>query len=481
MDNITKSEVVANFSWQYIEKFGSQVVGFVVSIVLARLMAPEAFGVVAIIGVFTNVLNVFVDSGFGNALIQKKNADHVDFSSVFYFNVVMCCSLYTLSFLAAPYIAVFYDNSQLTLLIRVTSLTLVISGFRSVQQAYVSRNMLFKKLLIASAISLSISAVLGIYFAYKGFGAWSIVIQQLSNTAVCTLLLWFIVRWRPGLVFSLERLGGLFSYGWKLLAASLLDALSSEIRTLLIGKVYTPSVLAFYDRGKMFPYSVISGMNMSLRSVIFPVLSRNQDSASDIKSIVRKTIRLSLFFVVPIMVWLSVSAESIVLVLLTEKWLPCVIFLRILCFDSLFWPIISTHYNSINSVGRSDIYLKIVLAGKIIAICLLTFSVFINVTMVAISSVVTLFLTFVIATCISYRMIHYSYHEQLGDILYGVYPAIFVGGAAYMILLLSLTPLWTLILQALVGVGVFLCYGIVSKNEGFNIIKNMIIAKIIKR
>ena len=477
MSNITKREVVANFSWRYIEKFGSQVVGFIVSIVLARLMAPEAFGVVAIMGIFTTFLYVFVDSGFGNALIQKKDADNVDFSSVFYFNVVMCCVLYTLLFLVAPYIAVFYDNDQLTSLIRVASLTLIISGLRNVQQAYVSKNMLFKKFFIASSIALCVSAFLGVFFAYKGFGAWSIVIQQLSNTAICTLLLWFIVRWRPSFVFSLKRLGILFSYGGKLLAASLLDTLTSEIRSLLIGKVYTPADLAFYDRGKMFPYALISGMNMSLNSVIFPVLSHSQDNASDIKLIIRRTISLSLFFIIPIMVWLSVSAESIVLVLLTEKWLPCVIFLQILCLDSMFWPVISTLDNSIKSIGRSDIYLKIVFIEKVITICLLVISVYIDITMVAISSVVATFFRFVIMAYISHRMNHYKYSEQLHDILYGLYPAIFVGVAVYIISLLTLSPLWTLILQVVVGGGVFVCYGIVVKNEGFTIIKNIIIQR----
>lgn len=480
MSNITKREVVANFSWRYIEKFGSQIVSFIVSIVLARLMAPETFGVVAIMGVFTTFLYVFVDSGFGNALIQKKDADNVDFSSVFYFNVVMCCVLYTLLFFVAPYIAVFYDNAQLTSLIRVASLTLIISGLRNVQQAYVARNMLFKKFFIASSVALCVSAFLGVFFAYKGFGAWSIVIQQLSNTAICTLLLWFIVRWRPSFVFSLKRLGLLFSYGGKLLAASLFDTLTSEIRSLLIGKVYTPADLAFYDRGKMFPYALISGMNMSLDSVIFPVLSRNQDRASDIKLIIRRTISLSLFFIIPIMVWLFVSAESVVLVLLTEKWLPCVIYLQILCLDSMFWPVISTLDNSIKSVGRSDLYLKIVFVVKIIGICLLVISVFMNVMMVAVSSVISVFLRFVIVAYVSYKMNHYKFREQLHDILCGVYPAILVGVAAYSVSILSLSPLYTLVLQAIVGGGVFLCYGIFSKNEGFEIIKDLVCIKIRK-
>lgn len=478
MADITKKEVISNFSWRYMERFGSQAVGFIVSIVLARLMAPEAFGVVAIVSVFTTLLNVFVDSGFGNALIQKKNADNVDFSSVFYFNVFSCGVLYLLLYAGAPLIAAFYDNSQLTALIRVASLSLIVSGLRNVQQAYVSRNMLFKKFFIASVIALFISAFLGIFFAYKGFGAWAIVIQQLTNTGMSTLLLWFIVRWRPSRVFSFERLRGLFSYGWKLLAASLIDSLASEIRSLLIGKVYTPADLAFYDRGKIFPYAVMSGINTSFNSVMFPVLSRYQDNMDSRRTIIRKSIRMSVFFVFPIMMWLAFSAHTIVLVLLTEKWLPCVMFMQILCFETIFWPVIATHQNAVNSIGRSDVYLKIIVAGKTITICLLIASVFVGVVWVAVSSVISVFCTFVFSACANCRLNNYRYREQARDLLQGVLPAVCVAGVAYLVSIFPLSSLWTLILQMLGGILTFVGYGIVTRHEGMGMIIKIVTNKV---
>ena len=478
MADITKKDVISNFSWRYMERFGSQAVGFIVSIVLARLMAPEAFGVVAIVSVFTTLLNVFVDSGFGNALIQKKNADNVDFSSVFYFNVFSCGVLYLLLYAVAPLIATLYDNFQLTALIRVASLSLIVSGLRNVQQAYVSRNMLFKKFFMASVIALFISAFLGIFFAYRGYGAWAIVIQQLSNTGMSTLLLWFIVRWRPSRVFSFERLRGLFSYGWKLLAASLIDSLVSEIRSLLIGKVYTPADLAFYDRGKVFPYAVMSGINTSFGSVIFPVLSRYQDNMNDRKIVIRKSIRMSVFFVFPIMIWLAVSAHSIVSVLLTEKWLPCVLFMQILCFETIFWPVVATHQNAVNSIGRSDVYLKIIATGKTITICLLVASIFIGVVWVAVSSVVLVFCTFVFSACANHRLNHYRYREQASDLLQGVSPAVCVGGAAYLVSVFPLSPLWMLVLQILGGCLAFVGYGMMTKHKEMGMIIKMFVSKI---
>ena len=394
--------------------------------------------------------------------------------------MVACGLLYLLLYAVAPLIAAFYDNVQLTALIRVASLSLIVSGLRNVQQAYVSRHMLFKKFFVASVIALVISAFLGIFFAYRGYGAWAIVIQQLGNTGMSTLLLWFIVRWRPSWVFSFERLRGLFSYGWKLLAASVIDSLASEIRSLLIGKVYTPADLAFYDRGKIFPYAVMSGINTSFSSVIFPVLSRYQDNMNDRKIVIRKSIRISVFFVFPIMAWLAVSAHTIVLVLLTEKWLPCVMFMQILCFETIFWPVIATHQNAVNSIGRSDVYLKIIMAGKTITICLLIASVFIGVVWVAVSSVVSVFCTFVFSACANCRLNHYRYREQARDFLQGVLPAVCVAGTAYLVSVFPLSPLWTLILQILGGISAFVGYGIVTKHKEMGVIIKMVTNKIKK-
>ena len=243
--------------WRFMERSGAQAVTFVVQIILARLIAPEAFGIIALVLVFTTILQVFVDSGMGNALIQKKNADDLDFSSVFYFNMAMCLALYALMFVAAPFIADFYNMPDLTPVIRVLGLMLVISGVRGIQQAYVSKHLMFKKFFYATLGGTICAAVIGIAMAYKGYGVWAIVAQHLSNAALGTIVLWFTVRWRPKLMFSFERLKGLFFYGWKLLVSELINSVYNELRKMIIGKLYTASDLAFYDRAAHFPRFIV--------------------------------------------------------------------------------------------------------------------------------------------------------------------------------------------------------------------------------
>ena len=237
------NSVIKNFFWRFAERCGAQIVTFIVSIVLARILTPEDYGTVALVTVFTTIMQVFVDSGLGTALIQKKNADDLDFSSVFYFNFAVCLVLYLVMFFAAPLIAAFYDNESLIPIVRVISLTIVISGVKGIQQSYVSRNMLFKRFFFATLGGTIFSAFVGIYMAYAGFGVWAIVAQQLSNTTIDTLILWITVKWRPQKMFSWERLKGLLSFGWKLLASALLDTVYNNLRSLVIGKFYSSSDL----------------------------------------------------------------------------------------------------------------------------------------------------------------------------------------------------------------------------------------------
>ncbi|MBR3739242.1 MAG: lipopolysaccharide biosynthesis protein, partial [Clostridia bacterium] len=254
MKRNSNSTVFTSLLWRFAERIGAQGVSFIVSIVLARILDPELYGTIALVTVFTAILNVFVDSGLGSALIQKKDADDLDFSSVFYFNVTACCALYLLIFLAAPLIAAFYKDSTMTPIVRVLSLMLVISGVKNILQAYVSRTMQFKRFFFATLGGTIGAAVIGIYMAYRGYGVWALVAQQIFNAAVDTLILWITVKWRPKKMFSWERLKGLLAYGWKLLVSALLDTVYNELRQLIIGKKYTSADLAFYNRGRQFPH-----------------------------------------------------------------------------------------------------------------------------------------------------------------------------------------------------------------------------------
>ena len=335
----SSNSTIYNFIWRFAERCGAQLVSFIVSIVLARILVPEDYGTIALVTVFTAILQVFVDSGLGTALIQKKEADDLDFSSVFYFNLVVCVILYIGMFVASPYIAAFYGDDTLTPIIRVLSLTIIISGVKGIQQAYVSRNMLFKRFFFSTIGGTIFSAILGISMAYAGFGVWALVVQQLSNTAIDTLILWITVKWRPKKLFSWSRLKVLLSFGWKLLVSSLLDTGYNNLRNLIIGKMYSSADLAFYNQGDKFPKVIVTNINTSIDSVLLPTMSNVQDDKERVKQMTRRAIKTSTYVMAPLMMGLAFCAEPIVSLVLTDKWLPCVPFLRIFCITYMFWPV----------------------------------------------------------------------------------------------------------------------------------------------
>lgn len=340
------TSIVNNFFWRFAERCGAQIVTFIVSVVLARILAPEDYGQIALITVFTTIMQVFVDSGLGTALIQKKDADDLDFSSVFYFNFVVCLALYAIMFMAAPIIANFYKDLSLTPIIRIISLTIVISGVKGIQQSYVSRNMLFKRFFYATLGGTVFSAFLGIGLAYAGFGVWAIVAQQLSNTTIDTLILWMTVKWRPKRMFSWERLKSLLSFGWKMLASSLLDTVYNNIRSLIIGKMYSSADLAYYNQGDKFPYVIANNINTSIDSVLLPTMAGVQDDSSRVKAMTRRAIKTSTYIMAPLMMGLAFCAEPIVRLVLTDKWLACVPFLHIFCITYMFYPIHTANLNA---------------------------------------------------------------------------------------------------------------------------------------
>ena len=334
------------------ERGGTQGIQFIVQIVLARLLLPEDFGLIAIVTIFILLANVFVQSGFNTALIQKKDADDEDFSSVFYLSLFVAGLLYVVLFLTSPFISVFYRSPQLILILRVLSVTLFFGAFNSIQNAYVARNMMFKKLFFSSLGAIIISGTVGIATAYLGWGVWALVAQQLTNQLAVTLILWFTVKWRPKLLFSIEKVKVLFSFGWKLLASSLINTLYMEIRSLIIGKIYIPAMLGFYDRGQQIPKVIVSNIDGAIQSVMLPALASQQDDKKRVKAMMRRAIMTSSFIMFPMMVGLAVVAEPVVKIILTDKWLPAVPFLQIFCASYSLWPIHTANLQAINALGR---------------------------------------------------------------------------------------------------------------------------------
>lgn len=472
--------VTTNFFWRFFERCGAQLVAFVVSIILARLLDPAVYGEIALIMVFTTILQVFVDSGLGTALIQKKNADDLDFSSVFYFNIMVCLMLYGVMFVAAPFIANFYHLPHLTPIIRVLSLTLVVSGVRNIQQSYVSRNLIFKKFFFATVGGTLGSAVVGITMAYMGYGVWALVGQQLTNVTLGTLILWAIVHWRPKLIFSLQRLKGLFSYGWKLLVSALIDTGYNHLRHLIIGRLYTAKDLAFYNQGHLFPNVIVANINSSIDSVLFPAMAAEQDDKERVRAMTRRAISISTYIMMPMMMGLAVCAEPVVRLVLTEKWLPCVPFLRVFCFTFAFWPVHTANLNAIKALGRSDLFLKLEIIKKVVGLAAILITMNISVMAMAYSLLVTSVLSQVINSWPNKKLLGYHYLAQLKDMLPQISLSCIMGATIYCIRFANLNDYATIALQIIAGIVIYILLSKLFRLESFKYIFDIIV-KLVKR
>lgn len=446
-----QKSVFSNLIWRFAERIGAQLVSLIVSIVLARILTPEAYGTVALITVFTTILQVFVDSGLGNALIQKKEADNIDFSTVFYTNVLFCLLLYCGLFIVSPIIADFYGDTSITAYMRVLGLTVFISGIKNVQQAYVSRNMLFKKFFFSTLGGTITAGVVGVIMAINGAGVWALVAQQVINLAIDTTILWFTVRWRPDKVFSLERLKGLFSYGWKLLASALIDTTYTNIRQLLIGKIYSSSDLAQYNRGRQFPNLIVTNVNTSIDSVLLPAMSNEQESSERVKNMTRRAIKISTFVMAPLMMGLAFCGKPIVGLILTDKWLPSVFYMQIFCITMMFYPIHTANLNAIKAMGRSDIFLKLEIEKKMVGLLALLVTMFISVKAMAYSLLFTSIASQIINSAPNKKLLNYGYKEQLKDIIPPIGLAVIMGCVIYPVQNLGLSYFLTLLIQIPVG------------------------------
>lgn len=471
---MNNENVVKGFIWRFAERCGAQLVSFIVSIVLARLLVPEDYGTIALVTVFTVILQVFVDSGLGTALIQKKDADDLDFSSVFYFNFVVCLILYAGMFMAAPFIAKFYDDISLTPVIRILSLTIVISGVKGIQQAYVSRNMLFKKFFFSTIGGTLFSAFLGIGMAYAGFGVWALVAQQLSNTMIDTLILWITVKWRPKKMFSWQRLKELLTFGWKLLVSALLDTGYNNLRNLIIGKMYSSTDLAFYNQGDKFPKIIITNINTSIDSVLLPTMSNSQDDRERIKQMTRRAIKTSTYVMAPLMMGLAFCAEPIVSLILTDKWLPCVPFLRIFCITYMFWPVHTANLNAINAMGRSDWFLKLEIIKKVVGLTILLSTMWFGVMAMAYSLLLGSVLSQIINSWPNKKLLNYGYLEQVRDFAPGILLAVIMGICVYFIGYISLSVIFKLIIQIVSGALIYIAGSAILNLEEFQYLLGMI-------
>lgn len=475
-----RKAVFSNLIWRFMERCGAQLVSVVVSFVLARMLDPSVYGLVAKVTIITSIMLVFVDSGMANSLIQKKDPDDLDFSSVFFFNVAFCLVLYVGLFFAAPLIAEYNGQPELTAIVRVLGLTVVVAGVKNVQQAYVSKTMQFKRFFFATLGGTAVSAAVGIAMAYKGFGVWALVAQQLSNVTINTCVLWLTVGWRPKAMFSLKRLRALLGYGWKLLASGLLDTVYNKLREIFIAVFYTDTDLAFYNRGNALPNLIVENINSSIDSVLLPVLSAEQDHAEQVREMTRRAIKVSSYIIMPLMMGLAVCAEPFVRFFLTEKWLPCVPYLRIFCFTYSFYPLHTANLNAIKAMGRSDLFLILEIVKKAVGITALLLTMRLGVYPMALSLLATSVLSQIINAWPNSRLLNYSYLRQLADLLPTILLAAAMGACVYPVSLLGLSDIVTLVIQVPLGVLVYVLGSKLLRIDSFEYLMS-IVKKLVRR
>lgn len=474
MNNNIRSHTISNFIWRLLERFGAQGVTLIVSIVLARILNPEVYGTVALITVITTILQVFVDGGFSTALIQKKDSDDLDFSTVFYFNVFICIVLYVGLFFCAPLISEFYEVPDLTPVIRALGLIIIISGLKSVQTSYVSRHLQFKKFFFATLGGTIIAAVIGIYMAYKGYGVWALVAQNIVNQTVDTIILWIVVKWRPKLVFSFQRLKILFGFGWKILLSGLIDKFYIELRSLIIGKIYSSEDLAYYNKADQFPNLIATNINSSIDSVLLPVMSKEQDNREAVKAMTRRAIKTSSFILWPLMVGLAVCSTSLISFLLTDKWLPAVPYMIIFCITYGFYPIHTANLNAIKAMGRSDLFLLLEIIKKIVGISIVLVTMWFGVFWIALGGIISNLASQIINSWPNKKLLGYSYFEQIKDLLPSQLLAGFMGIIVYCINFLGLVNWITLLIQVPLGVIIYVGGAWLLKMEAFTYCLNIL-------
>lgn len=463
------------------ERGGTQGISFVIQVILARILVPEQFGLIAIVMVFVNIAQVFIQSGFSMALIQKKDSDLLDFSSVFYLNIVVAAIFYILIYFTAPIIATIYENVTLIALLRVLSLILFTGALNSIQNAFISKKLMFRELFKSHLISIILSGILGIILALNNFGIWAIVAQQLSNQVIICLILWNLIDWKPSLVFSFNRITKLFSFGWKVLLSSLINIIYMDIRTLLIGGLYSSATLGYYNRGQQFPKFFVNNIDSSIQAVLLPTLSAHQENIGKVKKMVSRSMVTSSFVLFPMMIGMAIIAEPLVELVLTDKWLPAVPFLQIYSFIYALTPLHTSNIQAMNALGRSDIVLKLEVIKKILGLTVLMLSIQYGIYAIALGQLLSNIVSTFINAYPNKKLLNYSYKNQINDILPSLIVSSLMGASIYVFVFIDISVITTLVLQVVLGFIIYISIAKIFKLEILdyliNVLKNLYFEK----
>lgn len=434
-----KQKVVKGFAWALLERFSMQFASFFISMILARLLTPDDYGTIALLTIFIALSSVFADSGFGSALIQKKEATEADFNSVFYLSLFTSSLVYGILFVIAPWVANYYETPILADLLRFLGLSIPLNAINSIQNAELSRKMLFHLSFRISLIGLVATSTTGVTLAFLGYGPWALAWSTISGAIVGVVTRWYFIAWRPKLMFSWQSVKGLFAYGWKLTVSAFLDAGYSNLSGLLIGTFYSKADLAFVDKGRSIPSVAMNSINGTLGRVAFPALAQVQDQRDKVRDTMRRMITTCTFFVFPLMTGCAVCSPSLVPLLFGNQWLPAIPYVQLACFTFALWPFHTINLQAINALGRSDIFLTLEIIKKGLGLVAILLTVRLGIWwMVAVGAFVMGPMSVLINSWPNRKLLNYTIRMQLRDVL----PALLLcGGMAAVILPFTWLPL----------------------------------------
>jgi len=476
-----RKKALSGVLWTSLQQFSSQIVGFVVSVVLARLLLPEEFGLIAMLGVFTAVGWALMNSGLGTSLIRTDNPTEEDYATVFFFNLIVSVFLYLLMVVSAPYIADFYNQPRLISIVRWHSINLIISAFGMVQMTRLTKLMDFKTQLKISIPSTIISGVVGVSMAFTGYGVWSLVSMGIVQNITSSIQLWWYSKWRPSFVFSKVAFYHHFSFGYKLTLSGILDGVFVHVYTIIIGKFFAPALVGYYNRAEKLKQLPVSNISVVLSKVTLPLFAELKNDEVRLKSAYKKIMQLVIFLIAPILFIMAALAEPLFRFLFTEKWLPAVPYFQIIALNGILYPIHAYNLQILNIKGRSDLFLKLEIAKKILISVVLVIAFQFGIYGLLVGSVIISILALLINTHYTGKFLKYSAFSQAKDLIPAIFMAFLVGASVYFIdFFLKDKISWDIIrllIGSLLGGGLYLFLAYIFKMNSLTELKNIVLRK----
>jgi len=462
-----KSKVITSLIYKFTERFAVKGLGLVISIILARLLGPESFGQIAIMMVFINISLILIEGGLNVALVQSKEIDDRDYSTVFYISLVLSAVLIGILHILAPLLARLYHSPEITEPLRAYAFALIPLSFNSIQIARMQREMRFKELMVCNLLACVGAGIVGIWLAMEGFGLWGLLAYYVAQIIISGAAMFLCVRWLPRSPFSMDSARRLYRYGIRILGTSLITVLYSDLRPIIIGKKFSTQQLGYYDRGQRFSTTVSVNLENAVQSVIFPVLSRVQDQPERFCAMLRKTRTLAAFVTFPLLLGMASVAEPMVKLLLTEEWLPCIIFIQLLCVAESQLPITSANLAAIKATGRSDLLLKlsVVRFGLMLFILIVSVVAFDSMLAITLGYIISAWLDTLITSALIHKMLGYRITKQFADIWKSGLSSLMMAAAVLLFAKLPLPLFVSFCLQIMLGAAAYVLFNLLLKNE----------------